>query len=77
MTCERTKKSLVVLDAKNARIVSMKMELSSKVTLLSGPSWTLKSLFYLQFEGSPKVSKMSFGPSLTLKFLFIHNLSVA
>jgi hypothetical protein len=54
--------SLVVLDAKNARIVSMKMELFSKVTLLLGPSWTLKSLFFPQFEGSPKVSKMSFGP---------------
>jgi hypothetical protein len=40
----------------------MKMELFSKVTLLLGPSWTLKSLFYPQFEGSPKVSKMSFDP---------------
>jgi hypothetical protein len=64
MTCERTKKSLVVLDAKHARIVSMKMELLSKVTLLLGPSWTLKSLFYLQFEGSPKSEQNVFWPSL-------------
>ncbi len=44
----------------------MKMELFSKVTLLLGLVGPSSPYFYLQFEGSPKVSKMAFGPSLTL-----------